>query len=447
MIDVSTKYKPLFDLPKAWKKVKHRNFHKLSAEKQKYWRDLAKVEVVVKTGGRGSGKSLIGCVSISENATTYGHRTLYTRYTDTSLDDSVKPDFEKAIGMLNYNRFAQIKQGRIEFPQSKGKVVFRGLKTSSKNQTAVGKSLSEFSCFVVEEAEEHPSFDEWEKVALSMRFPSVQNYSVLVLNPATKEHWIYQKFFLERGIDAGFNGIKDEILYIHTTYLDVKKKYHTSANWNKFERGRKAYEEYESLTKEQQAVAPHLLRGQWYWYNHVVLGGWLDKAQGVVFKNWKTGEFPIESPFVYGLDFGYSPDPTAMVKAAINVDTKQLFLQEICYLNELSTDQIKKFVQKNCDEDDLIVADNAEKRLINDMREENINVVPCKKGADSIRKGIKDMLGFEIIVCGESVNLRRELDNYCWNDKRAGVPMDAYNHLIDGARYAMERLKTGFYVG
>ena len=315
MIDVSEKYKPLFDIPFAYDKI-------TEEKKSDYWLALSKIETVVMTGGRGSGKSLVEALDATQRSVIHNHRTIYTRYTDTSLEDSVKPDFTKVIEMLGYEQYADMIQGRVNFPHNESKIVFKGLKPSSKKQTAGLKSLSDFSCFVVEEAEEHPSFEEWEKVALSLRYPSVQNYSILMLNPTTKEHWIYKEFFEDRGVTEGFNGIKDEILYIHTTYLDVKKEYHTKANWSKYERGRIAYEEYLSLSDFEQANCTTQLRKLYKWYKFTVLGGWLDKAEGVVYSDWVDGKFDLSLPFVYGLDFGFSPDPTAMVKVAIDNKTK-----------------------------------------------------------------------------------------------------------------------------
>ena len=436
MIDVSEKYKPLFDVPFAYDKIKEEN-------PSKYWKSLAKIETIVMTGGRGSGKSMIEAIDATQRSVLHNHRTIYTRYTDTSLDDSVKPDFTKAIEMLGYEEYAEMIQGRVVFPHNESKIVFKGLKPSSKKQTAGLKSLSDFSCFVVEEAEEHPSFEEWEKVALSLRYPSVQNYSILMLNPTTKEHWIYKEFFEDRGVCEGFNGIKDEVLYIHTTYLDVKKKFHTTANWNKYERGRIAYEEYRALSDEAKDIASKQLIKLWKWYKFTVLGGWLDKAEGVVYSDWIDGSFDTSLPYVYGLDFGFSPDPTAMVKVSVDNKRDLIYVQEEVYKTELSTNDIEKVLKNRREQTgDLIVADCAEKRLISDLKGKGINIKRCKKGAGSIKKGIKDIQSYQIIVCGESVNLRKELNNYVWNDKKAGIPIDTFNHLLDALRYGFEKFNT-----
>ena len=91
-------------------------------------------------------------------------------------------------------------------------------------------------------------------------------------------------------------------------------------------------------------------------------------------------------------------------------------------------------------QNELIVADNAEKRLISEIRSKGFNVQPCKKGPDRIKMGIKSLQDYRLIVCGDSPNLITELSSYRWNDKKSGIPHDDHNHLIDPTRYAFDRL-------
>ena len=89
----------------------------------------------------------------------------------------------------------------------------------------------------------------------------------------------------------------------------------------------------------------------------------------------------------------------------------------------------------------MIVADCAEPRLINDIRMQGFNIIECVKGPDSVRKGIMDIQGYKIIVDSGDYALKTELNQYIWNSKRAGVPIDKYNHAIDSMRYAYQNLK------
>jgi len=148
------------------------------------------------------------------------------------------------------------------------------------------------------------------------------------------------------------------------------------------------------------------------------------------------------------LDFGFHPDSTALIKVGIDQKNRTLYLQEYLYKKELSTDGIIKELGKLVNRRDLVIADNSEKRLIHDIRERDFNIHPCVKGAGSIKKGIKDILSYKLIVCGESDNLVKELNNYSWNDRKAGIPIDAWNHLLDAMRYAFDRLnRKSLFVG
>ena len=181
-----------------------------------------------------------------------------------------------------------------------------------------------------------------------------------------------------------------------------------------------------------------------YWANdYKVYGlGEIGKLSGTIFPNWRRGVFDESLPFCHGLDFGFSPHPTALGKVAVDKQKKTIYVQEKAYSTELSTDNIETLLKSHVENSGLIIADCAEKRLINELIGRRLNINPCIKGPGSVKAGIKNMQDYEIIVCGESTNLETELNNYIWNDKKAGIPVDAHNHLIDGIRYAVDRLTT-----
>jgi len=159
--------------------------------------------------------------------------------------------------------------------------------------------------------------------------------------------------------------------------------------------------------------------------------------EGAIFKNWQEGEFNDSLPYIWGLDFGYSNDPTALCKTALDKKRGVIYASEHLYATHLSTPQIVSQLSEVIEnKSDLIVCDNSEPRLIDELIMSGFNAVACVKGPDSVRKGIKDMQGFQIIATPESQNLKMELTQYEWNDKRSGVPIDKYNHLIDALRYA-----------
>ena len=170
------------------------------------------------TGGRGSGKSYT--INMFLLALTYeaGHTILFTRYTLTSAHVSIIPEFLEKIEQLeNHNDF-HITKDEIVNLKTGSKIIFKGIKTSSGTQTASLKSLAGVTCWVLDEAEELVDEDIFDKIDLSIRAKNKQNRVILVLNPATKEHFIYQKFFESKGVEAGSNLTKGDTTYIHTTY-------------------------------------------------------------------------------------------------------------------------------------------------------------------------------------------------------------------------------------
>jgi phage terminase large subunit len=180
-----------------------------------------------------------------------------------------------------------------------------------------------------------------------------------------------------------------------------------------------------------------------YWANwcRVYIDGEIGTLQGSIFQNWKLGKFEQSLPYVYGLDFGFSNDPDSMVKVAIDKKRKLIYLQEIFYKKGNSTAQLIELIDLSVtNKRDLIVADSADPRTINDIRAKGFNIIPAIKGPDSIRNGIKGMQDYEMIIDENSTNLIKELRNYVWHDRKAQMPIDDFNHQIDPARYVFQYL-------
>ena len=180
-----------------------------------------------------------------------------------------------------------------------------------------------------------------------------------------------------------------------------------------------------------------------YWANwYKVYGlGQLGQLQGAVFTNWEEGVFDESLPYCYGLDFGFNPDPTTLIKVAVNSKHRKIYLKEEFYNTDLSTDDIEKMIKDRIENtNDIVVCDSAEKREINELRKRQIKAIKSKKGKDSIKAGIKSLQSYQMIVTPCSNNLKYELNHYTWNDKQSGIPIDAHNHLIDPIRYAYDFL-------
>jgi len=363
------------------------------------------------SGGRGSGKSY--SVNLFLLLLTYesGHIILFTRYTLTSAHVSIIPEFIDKIETAKLHNDFYITKDEIVNKTTGSKILFKGIKTGSGTQTANLKSLAGVTTWVLDEAEELVDEDIFDKIDLSIRHQTKQNRVILILNPATKEHFIYNRFFESKGVEAGSNTTVEETTYIHTTYLD-----------NKDNLSKSFLNQIENIKTQNETK-----------YKHVILGGWLDKAEGVVFTNWRFGEFnPDGLQTSYGQDFGYSIDPTTLTEVAIDKKNKKIYVKECYYKTQLTTSEIytlnNQFAQRK-----LIIGDNAEGRLIDELRAKGNNIVRCDK--PPIEFGVSIMQDYEIIVEPNSNNIAKELNNYVYLDKGSKLYLDNYNHSIDGIRY------------
>lgn len=174
---------------------------------------------------------------------------------------------------------------------------------------------------------------------------------------------------------------------------------------------------------------------------------------GLIFQNVTfVDEFPKECRKVgYGLDFGFTNDPTALVR--IGVLHGELYMEELIYetglLNKDISDLLKELGLKRRDE---IIADSAEPKSIAELRSYGWNVRPAKKGTDSVNHGISLLKSYKLNITKNSVNWRKEVNNYKWkvdnNGDTLNVPIDAYNHLWDAARYyaSLKLVNSGFKI-
>ena len=175
-----------------------------------------------------------------------------------------------------------------------------------------------------------------------------------------------------------------------------------------------------------------------YWENwYKVYGlGQIGSLDGVIFNNWKPIDtIPPEARLLgYGLDFGYSNDPTAIVEVYKWNDKR--ILNEICYQKGLSNAEISRFIKTRM----VCYCDSAEPKSIRELNENGVNAQPVSKGADSINYGIQIIQQNEYLVTSKSLNLISELRKYAWDtDKKTGAklnkPIDNFNHICDAWRY------------
>jgi phage terminase large subunit len=342
---------------------------------------------------------------------TKGIRILFTRFTMTSAHLSIIPEFLEKIGLLGFENVFSINKAEVLNKSNQSDILFRGIRTSAGNQTASLKSLQGISTWVLDEAEELIDEDIFDTIDLSIREKDIQNRIILILNPVTKEHWIYNRFFQEKGVEGGFNGVKDNICYIHSTYLDNK----------------------DNLSQSFLERIKTIKHTNFKKYTHKIMGGWLSRAEGVVFDNWSIGEFnPNGLQTSCGMDFGFSIDPDSLTEVAIDKKHKKIYLKEHIYKNGLKSHELAQIVLDKVS-NKLIIADSSEPRLIADLKHLGVNIKPVKKG--TIESGITRMQDYHLVVTPESTNIAKELNNYAYQDKGSKLYIDNFNHSIDGIRY------------
>jgi phage terminase large subunit len=366
------------------------------------------------TGGRGSGKSY--SINLMLVLLTYeaGHTILFTRFTLSSAYISIIPEFIDKIETLNIEQDFHITKDEIINKRSGSKILFKGIKTSSGDQTANLKSLTNVSTWVMDEAEELVDENIFDKIDLSVRNLKQQNRVILILNPTTKEHFIYSRFFEDKGIPPSSNLTKGNTTYIHTTYLDNAENLSQSY-----------LEQIENIKQRRPEK-----------YKHQMLGGWLNKAEGVIFNNWKIGEFKEVGVSVFGQDYGFASDENTLVETNIDTVNKIIYLKECFYLKGLTTSEIALLNLKHA-KNSLIVGDSAEPRLLHELKSKGCNIVKSIKGQGSITYGISLLQDYDLIIEENSINLIKELNNYSWLEKKSKTPQDSWNHLLDAVRYSI----------
>lgn len=370
---------------------------------------------VVITGGRGSGKSFAVTVFLALLTYEKDNRVLFTRYTMTSASMSIIPEFVEKLNLMGVIENFEVTKYEIKNKVTGSSIYFSGIKTASGDQTAKLKSISGVNTFVLDEAEELMEEDNFDKIDYSIRSKVSTNRVLLILNPTTKEHWVYQRFFQNRGIADGFNGSKNGVTYIHTTYLDNEE--HLS-------------ESFVKQVEEMKVRRPQK-------YQHQIMGGWLQKAEGVVFEDWQIGQFNSEIPIsCFGLDIGFARDESVLTEVAVDKLRKIIWVKEHFYKKGLVTSNIYDLCLRYAGKR-LIVVDSSEPRLIAELNSRGLNCTATVKKKGSIVTGIALMQDYNINLDGE--NLVKEFNNYVW-DIRGVKPRDAYNHGVDAMRYAVEYL-------
>lgn len=164
--------------------------------------------------------------------------------------------------------------------------------------------------------------------------------------------------------------------------------------------------------------------------------------EALVFPNYNEYTDEPDHIPVYGLDFGFSNDPAALIQ--VKRHNKRIYLREIVYQKGLTNSDLLKFV-KPIVGSRLVYADSAEPKSIEDLRRGGLNIKPSVKGPDSVINGISWINEHEIFVHRDSHNLKNEFQNYQWvmiGGVATNTPIDSFNHGIDATRYTKSHFKA-----
>tara|TARA_R100001460_G_scaffold59716_1_gene99649 strand:- start:8380 stop:9537 length:1158 start_codon:yes stop_codon:yes gene_type:complete len=222
-------------------------------------------------------------------------------------------------------------------------------------------------------------------------------------NPSDSFHWIYDKLL-----------VRDDVTYIQSTYKD-----------NPF---------------LEQTIVDEIERLQGtdddYWRIYGLGERGLSRA--TVFQ-FNVVDDPKGQLVSFGLDFGFTNDPTSLVQ--VYKDGDDLYIHEMMYHTQLTNSDISdKFAELGLTRYDEIWADSAEPKSIEELHRFGWNIKPTAKGADSIMAGIDILKRHKIYVTKGSDNTIREFQNYKWQEDKNGnllnKPIDKFNHAIDAVRYA-----------
>ena len=246
-----------------------------------------KKRYILLTGGRGSSKTFNVSTFLCLLSYEIKQRILFTRYTLTSAETSIIPEFRKKIDGLEVNSNFNVNSHEITNLLTKSQIVFSGIKASSGVQTAKLKGV-DATTWVNDECEEFTDESLFDDIDLSIRTLDAQNRIILVMNPSNTDHWIYKRWIKDTNKIVYIDNIPVEIsthpdvLHIHTTYLD---------NLNHLA------ESFLNTIKETKVKFPKN-------YGYKIIGQWNGVAEGALLsrndlKRYKDSTYSYESSIAY----------------------------------------------------------------------------------------------------------------------------------------------------
>lgn len=393
-----------------------------------FWRFRGRYRVV--KGSRASKKSKTTALNLITRMMQYPQaNTLVVRKVFRTLKDSCFTELKWAIHRLGVDAWWGIRESPLEmtYLPTGQKIYFRGLDDPLKVTSITVENGYLCWCWIEE------AYEIMDERAFDMLDESIRGgipketglfkQITLTFNPWNEKHWLKARFF-----DAPPD---PDILALTTNYLC--NEWLDQADLKVFETMR------ENNPRRYQVAG---------------LGGW-GIVEGLVFENWKEEAFETAAiakrPDVvsaFGLDFGYTNDPTALFCGLVSQEEKTIWVFDELYEKALSNRAICDRVTAMGYAKERIRADCAEPKSIDELRELGLyRITPARKGRDSINNGIQYIQDYRIVIHPRCVNFLTEISNYTWAEDKFGGklnrPIDVFNHLMDAMRYALEDVLVG----
>lgn len=396
-----------------------------------FWNDKHFYRVV--KGSRGSKKSKTIAINMIYRIMKYPESNLLViRRVFNTLRNSCRADLIWAINRLKVSHLWRVPKGEhtLTYLPTGQQILFAGLDDPLK-LTSITVAQGYLNFVWIEEAFQIEKQEMFETLEESIRgiLPSHLFHQItLSFNPWSEDHWLRKRFYN----DTYDREYTDDLIYAITTDYTM----------NEFldEVTLKRFEEMKIKRPNRFRVAG--------------LGEW-GIAEGLVYNNWEVLEFDpvklLRSDFsleaAFGLDFGFTNDPSAFIAVIVDLRNKRLFIFDEFYKKRLLNNEIAEEIKIRGYSKDEITADCAEAKSIEEIRSYGISrIKQSSKGKGSVNQGIQYIQQFDIYVHPKCTNTIMEFKNYVWEEKN-GITLnkaaDNYNHLMDALRYALEKYSTG----
>lgn len=392
-----------------------------------FWRFKGRYRVC--KGSRASKKSKTTALNNITRLMEYPQANLLcVRKTYRTLKDSCFTELKWAIHRLGVDAWWDVKESPLEmtYKPTGQKILFRGLDDPLK-VTSITVEVGVLCWLWIEEAYEISSEADFDTLDESIRGevpPGLFKQITLTFNPWNEHHWIKHRFF-----DAAPD---PDILAMTTNYLC--NEWLDAAD-------RKVFETMRQNNPRRYRVAG--------------LGDW-GIVDGLVYENWEEKLFSVDEvrrmpgiKSAFGLDFGYTNDPTALFCSLIDTGSKTLWVFDEIYKPGMSNEDIATAITEAGYAKERIRADSAEPKSIDRLYTLGLaHIRRARKGKDSINNGIDFIQDYKIFIHPRCTNFLTEIGNYIWDTdtktgKKLNRPIDDFNHLMDAMRYALEEYSIG----